>query len=497
MNSLWIPRLLLFTLLWGNHPLISQEHFTVTPAYTNLYHQAWECEKPKSEDYVHGLTTADPENLLIYHFLNYFDFITLLTNDNLEGADAFNELVDERLDRIKSGPRDSPYYYFSQAELYVQRSIIKSKKEQFVRAGWDINKAHKLLRTCQEQFPDFKLASKSLSVIHTIAGSVKGFKRTMMQLLTSLDGTIPEGLEEIEHLYAWNLDHPTLWSDEIIVIRAMIAGHIEQDWDEAFTVMNHLSIQKRHTPLGLYLLSWTAAKAGKNETVLQLLSSEEGLNQVLPVFDYLYGKALLQAMDVKAKDFLLTFIEKHPEGEYARAACLRMAWYSLIFENNIRDYHNWMDRILKFGSTRNIQDRQALEAAESGIIPNAHLLKSRILFDGGYYEEALGACHHVNKSELSQDERIELVYRRARIHQELKEFDTAKLFFREVISREDAQRTYYACNAALQMAQIFYNEGAYQQAQHYANLSLSMNPKEQKKSLHSEARIIKDLTAGF
>lgn len=467
--------------------------YELTQGIEQIYHLVWEMDYNGAKSAVANVKSEDPSNLLVHLLEDYVDFTRIFLLDDMSGFEQYRDDVKRRLDVIKDVGDISPYFYYSQAEIYIHWSIARTKNGEVIRAGWDINRAFKLLEKCKEKYPDFKYVDKSLSVIHSLMGSIGGVKKTFIKLFTSLDGTVEQGIKEIDDLYNWDQSHPSMWSDEITMVQSLIVGHVIKDRDDALKIVERFSKEKSKTLIGRFLIAFTAYLAGENETSLQWLRYNGDTDfSLLPEMNVHMGNALLIKGDKRAVDYFKRFINETKGKNLLKSAHQKLAWCSLIFSDSKADYKSWMNKVLIVGDLALGEDQQAQHAAKSGEVPNKILLQARLLFDGGYNQEALLAIEQFENQSYSSKEQLEYTYRKARIHQRLGNVDEAITNYKQVISIGSKDKRYYACNSAVQLAQIYFINGDRTQAQFYVDQALSMKPSERRDDLHHEAKLIRD-----
>jgi tetratricopeptide (TPR) repeat protein len=146
-------------------------------------------------------------------------------------------------------------------------------------------------------------------------------------------------------------------------------------------------------------------------------------------------------------------------------------------------------RLLNSGNAETDADKQASTDAKSGIIPNMLLLKARVLNDGGYNNEALNALAGKNAADFTRiEERLEFVYRLARIYDDLGKYDEAIKAYNYTISIGITRTEYYAARAALQAGIICENQGKTALAIEYYQKCLGMDDHEYKNSIDQKAK---------
>jgi len=100
--------------------------------------------------------------------------------------------------------------------------------------------------------------------------------------------------------------------------------------------------------------------------------------------------------------------------------------------------------------------KSAQKEFESGEIPNRILLKARLQFDGGFYQEALKTLIASKTGDLTTaDEKLEFTYRLGRIHHELKNQKEAISYYRLTIKSGAESNRYFAANSSLMLGLIY------------------------------------------
>ena len=99
----------------------------------------------------------------------------------------------ERINFISKGDKESPYYLYSQAEIYLQWSFIYLKNQEYTLFVYDFIKAYNLYNENLKKFPDFILNKKGLSIIHALLGAVPNEYQWMLDII-GLKGDIKSAL---------------------------------------------------------------------------------------------------------------------------------------------------------------------------------------------------------------------------------------------------------------------------------------------------------------
>jgi tetratricopeptide (TPR) repeat protein len=211
-----------------------------------------------------------------------------------------------------------------------------------------------------------------------------------------------------------------------------------------------------------------------------------------PYLDLLLGEALLNGLDTMARESLLRFTEQHSGYHYTHHAWHKLSWsYALGGEWDL--YREARRKVLDSPEPFLDADREAYAEAQDTLPLNTGLLKARLLFDGGYYPEAMAVLGDTAGLLLAnRRDSIEYRYRMARIIHMLGERDRALEGYEKVLAYRNSRRTvpgnwYFIPNAALQMAMIYEEEGNAEKAIEYYRLCLKINRSAYRRSMDYKA----------
>ena len=447
----------------------------------------------QGQQILNEIKNSEPDNLLVYHIENYIDFFKTFIGEESNDYQTFQNNLKTRIEQLKKGDQSSPYYLYTLAEVKLQRALLRLKFQEYIKAGLEINQSYKLLKKNQRAFPDFALNNKSLAIIHSLIGSIKGVKKSLIKLFTSLDGNTKKGILEIDDIYYKSLSKNASFQAEIIGIRSLMALHVENNFDKAARILETKQASQFQGPLFSFIRASLKRHAGDNEGVLTVLDTTYS-NQHYP-FHYLSlirGSAKLQKLDTTAREDILSFVNHFKGRNYIKDAYQKLGWYELLINERPDRYEQLMGLCEKYGSDIAGEDQQALHEAKSRSYPHVQLLKSRLLFDGGYYRKASTVLNSVDPSSLSNSHFLEYTYRMARIMHKTDNYTEAVKLYGSTINIGRESPDYFACNSALQTGIIFMELNEDSRAKHYFNLCLKIRPKQHRHSLHQKAILWKE-----
>lgn len=494
-NNYTIKRILLilgfFFFLLTPKYFNAQKYFKISPDLERAYTSINNLQLTKAQNILDSLKISEPRNMLVYHIENYIDFYKIFINED------YNEFIDleknkkYRLNKIKEGDKNSPYYKFSKAEILLQWALARLKFEEYTTAAFEVRSAFKALQKNKKQHPDFVANNKSLSVIHAITGTLPDLYKGIFKLISGLDGTIKQGANEIEEVINYSNDNYFLFKDEAYTISSFIAFHLENNKEKAWKIIESANLDIKNSPLACFVLANMAQNTNRNEYAIKVLQNKPYGNGRLPFYylDYMLGNCKLYRNDKDALIYLQSFVNNFNGINYIKDAYLKIAWYELIVNGETKAYWENIEKCKSKGKAIVDEDKTAYKEAIKHIKPNPILLKARLLYDGGYFVKAYSyLIQHEKVLVNSKEFNIEFNYRMGRILQSLDSYFDAISYYETTISNGIEGNSHFSCNAALQTGIIYEKLRKYTKAKKYYKLCLDINPNEYKNSLHQKAK---------
>jgi tetratricopeptide (TPR) repeat protein len=440
---------------------------------------------------LYNLRTYEPDNLLEPYIANYVDFLTVFLNEDKDEYKRLLKNMDGRLDKIAKGDKSSPYYLFTQAEIRLQWAILRGKFGDYLSAISETKQAYSLLDENQKKFPDFMPNKKNLGVMHALVGNVPDEYRWAIKLFGGMDGTIQQGLKEVEEVIAYGRKHKDfVFTEEALVSYSFLLLHLGNQSETAWKTMNSGNLNHQENPLAAFALANIAMKIGKNDEAIKILEECPTGAQYHPFMyrNFMLGLAKLQRLDWDANKSLEYFVNNFKGMYGVKEAYQKLAWYHLIADNPT-GYNTYIKFAKMKGSDRFEPDRAALREADSGEVPDPLLTKARLLFDGGYQQRAYDLLHYAEGNFSNNvKKKLEYNYRMGRIAHKLGKPQEAIEAYTKTITDGENQPWYFACNAALQMGTLHEERKEYRAARAAYNRCIKIKPDEYSASLHARAK---------
>jgi len=438
-----------------------------------------------------------PDNLLPVYLENYIDFFKLFTGEDKLVFENLKRNKADRLNSLELGDKESPYYRFCIAGLTLQWAFVRLKFGEYTTAAFEIRKAYNLLSENEKLFPDFLPNQIGLGILHIIIGLVPEQYQWLVNL-AGFEGTIKEGVTELNRVLEYNGNDPVflLFKPESCFYLAFVDVNLLNNKKESLSLIKRfdedLSLKKfKQSPLIVYAKSSIYMKNGRNDDVIALLQDYHPLPNTYPfVFlYYLEGLARLNRLDTSAIIFLNRFVNEFTGINYIKAGYQKLAWAYLLKDDTLM-YRKEIENAGTKGSSIVDEDKQAHSEYNVWIIPAIPLLKARLLFDGGYYKDALKVLLNTPLETYlrSKKDFTEYSYRLGRIYHALGNKPKAIQYYSVTIENGRNLPHYFAANAALNLGWIYEEEGNYVAADTNFRLCASMKYDEYENSLRQKAK---------
>jgi len=426
------------------------------------------------------------QNRIVELQKNYIDFLKNIIGEDKDYYSSSRRSKRERINFISKGDKKSPYYLYSQAEIYLQWSFIYLKNQEYTLFVYDFIRAHNLYSENLKKFPDFNLNNKGLSIIHALIGAVPNEYQWMLDII-GLKGDIKSALNEMEVVL--NTSDLKIYESEMIFILTFLQLNLSNDQEIYYRYLNRIGERYKNNILLNFAAARLASSLGMNEYCIKILENRPRNNNAFSFYylDYLQAMSYLYKLEFnKSKNYFDLFISNFKGENYIKSAYHKLAWISFL-QGNI-NYSNYLNNVIKYGNNFIDEDRAALREAVKANIKSPVLLRARLLYDGGYYKRSLEEILKFNNQNTS-----EYYYRLARIQTKLNYNDEIVLSnFDKALKNIDNPKDYYSPMSALQIGLIYEKKSDFDNATRYLKICLSFSDFDYERGIHQQARVALD-----
>jgi len=432
---------------------------------------------------------SSPNNLVYLHLENYYDFFQIFIYEEEAFFEQAKKRKESRIDLLKELQDSDPYKKFVLAEINLQWALARSKFDELFKSGREIYKAYTLLEKNVKEFPNFIYSYKSLSLIHSLIGTVQvpGLFKSILGFNESLE----QGIKEIDAVVKFAQENDFMFQAEAESIQVFLQLYQVNNKAAAEAALASSSLQQLDSPLAAFVQVKLYERLGQNDQALELLLTTLSHTSVKE-FPYLYfmtGMCHLRKLDGEAESYFTEFIENFNGVHYLKEAYQKLAWSAIIANNDTVKYFQYLEKCKTEGEALIDGDKQALKEAEAHIVPNPILLKARLLYDGGYNQKAYRLLI-INSEEFhgSDEYSLEYYYRLGRVTQALKNYPEAIKHYYRTFTFDPEFKSFMSCNASLQLGLIYESQNDFIEARSHFDRCLSMHPTQYKNSLHQKAK---------
>jgi len=455
------------------------------------FKQVLELKLDKAQYSINQFKTHQSQNLAFDFIEDYIDIFKIYISDDKALFKQLEKNEKIRVNRIvASGTTSSPYIKYTQAEIHLHWALLHLKFGHYLAAFNKIKKAFNLLQANIKEYPSFVPNQKSLAVIHAMLSTVPQEYKWIIKTMSGMSGDMDQARFELEQVILYADKTEYLFKDEAVLAYIVLVTNFDNDISSALSILDRTKLDPSASPLISYVFAHLAIKNFQNDKALEYLLASPAGKDYYP-FHYLHfltGLTKLRRLDSDADVYLLKYISNHKGLHFVKECYQKLAWAALI-KNNVRGYQHYMN-LVKINGTQVIdEDKQAQREAIQTKMPNAHLLKARLLFDGGYFSKAESFIL-ANKTELAKsvDTDLEANYRLGRIYHQQRKNDQAIVYYMKSFQNGLSHAEYFACASALYLGQIYESMQKKELAKYFFGQCLQVFPQEYSNSLHQKAK---------
>ena len=481
---------LIFTfLLIADSPLKAAD-FEITPTIKSAYSEIIKTKLSVGRSILEKDKTRNGFNI---YLKSYADLIQLLITEDKVFYQQFIDNQVSRLEFLEKLDKKSPYAQVLQAEVRLHTAFVKLKFGHEIKGSWEIIKAYKLLEANVKEFPDFIPNQKSLGLLHILIGSTPENYQWVANLL-GLKGNIKQGLAELQN----SIQKDSFWGQESQLIDYLIHAYILNFTPNKLAEFQAFINKNSDNQLLVFFGITTLMKEGKSEVALSVLENRKLDKDYLPFpfLEYLKAEILLQKGHYQmASKLYQNFLLKYKGFNFVKDSYYKLFLCYCLNNEDIKA-KLFLEKVESVGENIVESDKVATKFANNFLaqkptksIPQKVLMKARLAFDGGYYDDALSLINAYSENSFEgTSDRAEWNYRKGRIYQKLNNFPQAITSFERAIVLSENQNYSFGASSALQLGYIFQARNEKQKAKKYFEKAISFKKHEYKNSVDNKAK---------
>lgn len=465
----------------------AQSHYIFTPGCEKAYNAIFDLNLNTAKNLLQNERKQYPANKIPVLLENQIDFIFAFIGEEKSAFEKLKNAAEKRIELLESEKEVSPWRNYIKAEIYLHNAFARLKFQEYFFAAYEFRKAYNMLEENQKLYPSFLPNKKSLGLIHSLVGAVPEKYQWVLKI-AGFKGTIRQGINEINDILFSN-SRDAYFKKEALLVKSFVEQNIRKDSTQVFLCIRLLEegIKKSGSPLYRFMLASLLSHNGLNDKAIEVLSTKKESEFPFFYLDFIEASYKLDRLDKDSNVGFSVYLKNFRGKSFLKTAAHRLSWYCLL--NGRKDlYEYYKKQVREIGNEEADEDKQALK--ESLLpAPQINLLKARLLFDGGYYKQSRSELLAIKEiSGLNFRERVEYLYRLARVCHQLKELDQARKYYLETIALSKDYPFYFAANSYLQLGWIEEEEKNYKQAAFFYRQAVLLENHEYENSIEQKAK---------
>jgi hypothetical protein len=478
--------LLFLVLLFLSNTVHGESRFTAS--LSKSYAELLKLKLESGRDLLRKSGNISDENAVRLLVENYADFMTLCLQQDPAHYNKLVKAQEERLEQLHTYKEKSPWADYAKAEIRGHLAVSKLLFGNRLAAAWDIRKAYLQYEANSERYPTFIPNKKGYGVLQILIGSVPENYKWFLNIV-GMRGTVKAGLSHLKE--AATLDNP--FKEEAILYHALVQLLLDEEENQsALDLVIKLSNAQPDNLLFNFVTVLLHKKTKQAEQGIQYFRNRPtgASYAAFPYMHHLAADLYLYKGDLaNSIKENKTFLDLHQGKHYLKAANFKL--YLAYWLGDHRPQARWYyKQIPQVGIDVTEEDNYAEQFVRRQEQPNQYLMVARLRSDGGYNKDALQV---LNKMEFthatSTAEKVEYLYRKARIYQGMAHTREAKQLYDSTIKAGEKTDLYFAPNAALQLGYIYQEENKPDKASYYFRKALAYDGTMYKNSIQAKAKL--------
>ncbi|ANI87955.1 hypothetical protein A9P82_00650 [Arachidicoccus ginsenosidimutans] len=431
---------------------------------------------------------AHPDNLMAVFLSDYQDCITLLMNGDEEQFDRLKPNLDKRISLIEKGDKNSPWYRACKSGMYMHWAMVYARAGEQYRAAIYFRKAYLLAKDNQKAFPSFVYNKYFLGICETVIGTIPDEYKWLASVL-GMKGNVNVGIAKLT-TFIGSTTSTDLFRYEAILASCYLRFYLQHKQEDVWRYVNSRNFPIDGYPLNAFVRINIALNYHKTDVALATLQSIQNTDayNLLPIFDYEMGYALLTKLENNAPAYFQKYIGRTKTPSFIKDAYMQMA-QSYYLQDNLQKASYCRRQIKNEGNANTDSDKQAVRFANNNAWTAAPVLKARYLIDGGYYNRALEVLNGYNPKTLpTVTDQLEYYFQTARAYDELGMNDKAIYYYQTTINMGKNRKEHYAARSALQLGFMYEQAGKKEEAIKMYNQCLSMKGHDFQNNIDQQAK---------
>jgi len=418
---------------------------------------------------------TDPSNIYIAYLNSYKLFLKSYFNATTKSYTEFDKASSKCLDLIDDEINNDELLGLS-AMVYIQRAYIYFLWSEPFSYASALAKGQKRIDAINPHTKNIEYL-KIRSIYEVIGGSVPNKFKTYAKWF-GIKGSPQKGIQLI-NIYLTKVEQNSPNKTE---------GEIVNLYLKNFLDLKSPQIKNKNSVIATYVFLQTCSELAS----IKISRINQLKKESLPsYYTFLEAKYKLELQDESGLLLMDKFINSNKGLSLVQSAHFYKYWYYCA-NRNITKQKEELSLIKNSGEPLFPFDKKVLSRIEH--LCNPDLIKSRMLFDAGDYNKALHILKNKNIKEslITPNQKIEYLYRMARIYEKTNKYNQAINLYQKVINTNKPE-LYFVSYSSYRLGRIYEELNNLNQAKLAYKKALDLNQGEYKISIEKKCQFALDM----
>ncbi|MDB5274820.1 MAG: hypothetical protein JWO58_3187 [Chitinophagaceae bacterium] len=468
------------------HSPVHAQQYHFNTSLQKAYHEILSLRYQEAEVLLDAQLKVLPDHAIALYLKNFNTIIPVFILEDKKAYAKISHQEKTIVNALARLPKNSPYYYFTQAEVKLHWGLLKLKFGDYTAAALNVRAAYKLLDEGLKKYPDFVPLRKSMALLKVIIGSIPE-SYTWLSDLVGLYGNLNKGIQELTAI----ADGMTIYNTEA-KLWLVLCEHYLLGQTDHLDMINALCKSNPQNALFVFLEVSLLVHDAHSEAALSYYNNKQ-INEtsftLIPSFHYMLGEIYLQkGLYPQAISAFQRYIQFHKGQAYIKDSYFKI-FLAYWLQGNDKEAKRYKALTLNKGTVRNDSDKQAQKTAGKEVLPDKNIYRLRLMSDGGYLKEALTLTEQMDQQPFTNTaDNLEYLYRKARLYHKSMDIEQAILCYNQTITASEKIDDYFAPNSCLQLGYIYRNLNQNDKARLYFKKVFVYKHYEYKETIESKAK---------
>ncbi|MBR9997796.1 MAG: hypothetical protein KFF73_02440 [Cyclobacteriaceae bacterium] len=429
---------------------------SLSPEIILAYQKILEGKLDSSHLILNHKFTNDQDRAFKIYIRSLEDLLVLSLNRNKPLYQNYAEREKEYNAALGSLRKEDEFISFIKSEIRLHSAIIRFRYNDQFSGALRLIQSYNMVKSMLKEPEPPPYIYKTAGVLNILL-SIVPEKYDLVLRLIGIRPDLATGIQQLEKLTEIN----GLFLFEGHMVWALLNAYYLNEPEKSYAVISMNEKIRQKSLLYNYLAGLIYMKGRDNDKTIQSFKKCLQFNaeyMKIPSATFYLAESYMKKLDFsRAGTYYHQYLNQSGARDLKKASYYGLYLISL-FNNDSISGENYRKKVVHEGQLSAEADEYVYSLVVNNHYPHPEIQKSRLLFDGGYYEESLRMLQSIGQANLDEEEKLEYQYRKGRVNQLLNDYQAAEKYF-ELMFRSSFDDHYLVANAHLQMGYIEYEKG--------------------------------------